>query len=50
MKNIIDIINQNLLNNISNNVRSYIIIESILRNTFSLSNGNGLLLSMSVVC
>ena len=43
MKNIIDIINQNSLNNISNNVRSYIIIESILRNTFIIQNESLLL-------
>ena len=43
MKNIIDIINQNSLNNVSNNVRSYIIIESILRNTFIIQNESLLL-------
>ena len=43
MKNIINIINQNSLNNISNNVRSYIIIESILRNTFIIQNESLLL-------
>lgn len=31
MKTIDDIINQNLLNHISNNIKSYIIIESVLK-------------------
>ena len=31
MKAIDDIINQNLLNHISNNIRSHIIIESVLK-------------------
>ena len=43
MKNILDIINQNSLNNVSNNVKSYIIIESILRNTFIIQNESLLL-------